>query len=672
MPATDGKAIRPHKTITKNPPIMTNPTLHAPSRPARPGGKFQGIGIGLKILGGVALVSNLCIGALLYGHLHSGDTLAGRVDELLLVKERLNEELRATVASLQNDLLSLPNHFKNDTSANLLAGIEKSFNIVEKERLQGREAFSRLFDRNQRRDLTKGLPVVLGNGESLRLALPDRDEQGNFTDSVTVLTLQSRDATDDQAGLLLSELEKLDREHHGETVLRSKVATLLANAGDAALAAEKSRTEILRQVERIRAMEELVAEVRGEQRRFSLLMGGLAVTANLVALLLLTRVVVERPLRRLTEAVESIAGGRAVEIPYGERRDQIGILAGALHGFRAARQRLEEEGRRRELEKAVMEEMLAKLTTTVTILDDRAKLLADGAQTLRQAAETTLARAEGVGRQARETAERSLGVADGAALLQRAVNAINTRLDQHNQIAAALLTDNAEGQRHLGALDTSLAAISSLLATLGEINDQTKLLSLNATIEAATAGAAGKGFAVVASEIKALSQKTAEATRGAKERLAAINDSRRVLVAHLDKVHGQIERQEEHSREILSAISEQRRVSGDIADLAGESSAISDETSRSIALVAEEAASSLQLAAKVHDAAGDISRRLGDLLEEGRSRLGSILEVAPATNPVSAPPHPSSISPLPAAPHPAPGFRNLPRLAVVVTGNSMT
>jgi methyl-accepting chemotaxis protein len=600
--------------------------------------KGRGFGIGSKILAGVALVSNLFIGMLLYDHLRSSETLAGRVSEVLLVKEHLNDNLRQAVTALQNDLLRIPEHFKTNSTAAVLSGIEKNFTVVERRRIEGREAFSQTFDRNQRRDLAKGRHVVLTEGNTLLLGLAELDEQGNFADAVTLLTLAGGRPAEATAETLLAEINRLQQEQNGDAMLRTKVDKLVASTGDAALAAETSRTAILGEVEHIRAMEEEVADLRRQQRRFSLLLGGLALAANLVALFFLTRGVVERPLRRLTETVKGIAEGQAVEIPYPGRRDQIGILAEALRGFRTATQKLEEEGAKSERQKTVMEEMIAKLTETVVILDERAKTLAGNALSLRQAAQTTLGRAEKVGQQARETAERSLGVADGATLLQRAVSAIDLRVTQQNRIATALLADNAEGQCHLTTLDTSLAAVANLLSTLSEINDQTKLLSLNATIEAATAGAAGKGFAVVASEVKALSQKTAEATREAKERLSLIKESRRLLVAHLEKVHGQIQRQEEHSRDITTAVSEQRRVADDISHLAGESSSISGETSQSIALVAAEAATSLQLAAEVQDAAGDIAQRLGELLEDGNYQLRNILELAPTTGVIENPP----------------------------------
>ncbi len=67
--------------------------------------------------------------------------------------------------------------------------------------------------------------------------------------------------------------------------------------------------------------------------------------------------------------------------------------------------------------------------------------------------------------------------------------------------------------------------ISSILAIIGEIAQQTNLLSLNATVEAARAGKHGKGFAVVAGEVKELAVRTGKATQEIEAMLGAFQES---------------------------------------------------------------------------------------------------------------------------------------------------
>jgi methyl-accepting chemotaxis protein len=76
----------------------------------------------------------------------------------------------------------------------------------------------------------------------------------------------------------------------------------------------------------------------------------------------------------------------------------------------------------------------------------------------------------------------------------------------------------------LGRLTQQLGGIVGVLAAIDNINSETGVLALNAQIIASQAGAHGQGFAVVADHIKALSSRTAMATREISNAVVAIEE----------------------------------------------------------------------------------------------------------------------------------------------------
>lgn len=98
----------------------------------------------------------------------------------------------------------------------------------------------------------------------------------------------------------------------------------------------------------------------------------------------------------------------------------------------------------------------------------------------------------------------------------REISAIASQLVQTmNEVERAkselLLASDSLSER-LAAIAANASNINSIIATITDVANQTKLLSVNAAIESARAGEDGKGFTAIAREIRKLAVDTANAT----------------------------------------------------------------------------------------------------------------------------------------------------------------
>ena len=98
-----------------------------------------------------------------------------------------------------------------------------------------------------------------------------------------------------------------------------------------------------------------------------------------------------------------------------------------------------------------------------------------------------------------------------------------------------------ELQNAIDKVGSASEEITNITRVIGEIADETNLLSLNASIEAARAGEAGKGFAVVALEIGKLAQTSMDSVQNIDRLVLEIKTSVQDVVNQASDSVGNIE-----------------------------------------------------------------------------------------------------------------------------------
>lgn len=141
-------------------------------------------------------------------------------------------------------------------------------------------------------------------------------------------------------------------------------------------------------------------------------------------------------------------------------------------------------------------------------------------------------------------------------------NEFSATARQAAEMGGAIVSDAVSA---MSKIEDSSADIADIVTMINEIAFQTNLLALNAAVEAARAGDAGKGFAVVASEVRALAQRSSEASTEIK---SLIDSS----VSQIKDGVGLVNQTGETLEEIVSSVKH-------VADIVSEITAASQEQS---------------------------------------------------------------------------------------------
>ncbi len=168
-------------------------------------------------------------------------------------------------------------------------------------------------------------------------------------------------------------------------------------------------------------------------------------------------------------------------------------------------------------EAAAAAEELSRALEQIAAASEEAASAAHGSQAAVEGLASVFARAQARARLTSERTER----------LQAGLTAAGLRIETLVQAVAEGSARQLQTARMVTALETQAAAIDDMSTAVGDIAEQTSLLSLNAAIEAARAGEHGRGFAVVADEVRAFADITEQRARDVAELVQAIGSEMR-------------------------------------------------------------------------------------------------------------------------------------------------
>jgi methyl-accepting chemotaxis protein len=228
-------------------------------------------------------------------------------------------------------------------------------------------------------------------------------------------------------------------------------------------------------------------------------------------------------------------------------------------------------------------------------------------------AEETSAQAKVVADAADRMSSNTQMVATGIEEMSASIREISLSTVQASTVANQAVDVAKSTNETMSKLGKSTMEIGNVLKVISSIAEQTNLLALNATIEAARAGELGKGFAVVANEVKELARQTAKATEEIGGSISVMQADAKGALASIEEITAIINRMNEISGIIASAVEEQAATTAEINRNVSEAAIGSTEIAKNIKSVADAAKSTTEGASNSQQAASDLSKIAVDL-----------------------------------------------------------
>ncbi|MBJ6726543.1 HAMP domain-containing methyl-accepting chemotaxis protein [Geomesophilobacter sediminis] len=318
----------------------------------------------------------------------------------------------------------------------------------------------------------------------------------------------------------------------------------------------------------------------------SFVMIAVSLTVALISLVISLRVIssITKPLGTAKTVTREIAAGNLTRRIALESRDEIAEICASINEMV---QQFHEVIARVAHNTRQVANASTELSSEAEKMASGAARVAGQAETVATASEEMAATSNEIALNCTSAASTSLQAnsvaASGAEVVKETVKGMNLIAQRVQESAVAI-----------GNLGHKSEQIGAIVRTINDIADQTNLLALNAAIEAARAGEQGRGFAVVADEVRALAERTTEATREVGEMIKSVQVETKEAIKMMEAGVREVERGTVEAaksgtalEEILQQINEVSTQVNQIATAAEEQTATTGEISGNIQTINE-------------------------------------------------------------------------------------
>ena len=310
-----------------------------------------------------------------------------------------------------------------------------------------------------------------------------------------------------------------------------------------------------------------------------------------------------------------------IDIPFTERRDEVGDIGKSLLVFRNNAKEIEKQSQeklelvseqRRNLSKKVESLILnleQEMGASIQSLQEDSTQVASTVGSLQTLIKSLGERAQQAEDNTRKAATNAENTKKTSSSLHQTLTDVCQGMDRGLSLVAEMTGEIDIVSQHVSELTKTTKKIEAIVDLISNVAGQTNLLALNATIESARAGDAGKGFAVVASEVKGLANQTTESTGEIAAQIQAIQSSVSLSSSATEQVVARMQQVQTAFTEIMSCLTEQVSSTVEMQGCAQESS----DCAHSVACDIQEITDSTST---IHNSLSTFERKSSDVLSK--------------------------------------------------------